>query len=100
MQVLTKDGRTGAAKGWLPRDPFIDHHAQGILITGGTGFALDLFGSYVERGPGGTLSGEGVERRLHHGNAKVREEHFVLRGEEDILWFDVTVPRNNKWPYY
>lgn len=42
-------------KGPVSAQPFIEHNAQGILITGGTGSAVDLLRGHIRKGTGQLL---------------------------------------------
>src|SRR6266568_2109214 len=89
MQVLAIHLKERAAKRGLAHQPLIDHDAKGILVTGSTGMALDLFGSHVQRRSGWWLRLERGERALHHRDAKIAEQHLARGADEEILRFDI-----------
>lgn len=46
-----------AVKGTVPREPFVDHHTQGILVTGRHRMIFPLFGGQVRNGTSHLLFG-------------------------------------------
>src|SRR3989440_9838307 len=90
-QMLTGDLGKGAVKGTIPTEPFIDHHAQSILITGRTRFALKLLRSHVARGSCHILHALGARRLGEQGNTKVTEQDLLASANQQVLRFDIAM---------
>jgi hypothetical protein len=79
IEVVTEHFIEGARERGFPGQPFIDQDAEGILITGGAGVLLDLFGSHVQWGACGWIAQrERIQSAFHHGQAKITEHHLVV----------------------
>src|SRR6266536_5026252 len=89
--MLAQDLKQRATKGRFTAEPFVDQHAQGILIAGSTRFALNLFWSHVYEGACLTLRRERVQTLLDDCDAKITEHDFIVSGEQHILRFDIAV---------
>ena len=67
------------AKGARATEPFIGDDAQRILITGETGFSLQLLGSGIVQRPGHALNADKFRGGSKQGQTEVTEEDFVIR---------------------
>ena len=83
--------RAAALKGRMSREPFIGDDAQRILIAGGFGVPLDLFGGHIVDGPFGQVMvvwSQGTRRRS---DAEVADHELLIVVKQYIFWFQVAM---------
>ena len=93
--MLYSDFERSSFEWGRPAQPFIDHYAKSILITGRSCLTPHLFGCEIERSTCYLLSyglcAIGAARRRKERQAKVAQQEIILRIEEHVLWFDIAV---------
>ena len=80
--MLTGDLGKGAVKGTGSREPFVNHHRKGILITGRAGLALKLFRRHIARRACHILHTMGARGLGNQGNAEVTEQDLLPSSNE------------------
>src|SRR5438876_12235571 len=89
--MLCTDFLKRATKRQFSTEPFVDYHAQSILIAGWQWAALNLFGCHIARGSS-NLIGTRLTRRLSNKrNAKVTQQHLVTSPHQHIFRLDIAV---------
>src|SRR6266853_1873165 len=94
-ELLCGDLIKRAPKRRLTAEPFVNDHAESILVTGWAWLALNLFRSQVEYGSRHRfrhlLCASDERLRCEHGQAEVTEQHLITGTQQHILWLDITV---------
>ena len=71
--------------------PFVDHHPQGVLVTGCTRVPLDLLRSHIGQCAHRLLRAQRGTAVRQGGQPKVREQHLLLPSQQHILRLDIAV---------
>src|SRR5437660_8904025 len=75
----------------LSAKPLIGHNAEGILIAGKSGFALNLLWSHIGPCASMLLGTERFRSGSKQCDSEVTQQHLLILVEQHILWFDVPV---------
>src|SRR5262249_22335050 len=81
----------GPIEGTSPTQPLIGDDPQSILITGGAGFALNLFRGHVSYSAGKHLRALIARTLRNQGQAKITEQDLVVTSHQQVLRLDVAM---------
>src|SRR6266568_1438352 len=84
LHVVTPK-RRGAA------EPFVHHHAQGILIAGGPSLLLNLLRGHVDGGAASLLLFPGFCTVSKGCNAKITQQDVVIWPQQNVLRLDIAM---------
>src|SRR6266571_1700992 len=80
----------GAAKRPGTREPLVDNDAQGVLVAGYTGHALQLLWSGVRDGALEVFQ-DSIQVLGFDGDTEIAEQNFVIWAEQHVVRFDVAM---------
>jgi hypothetical protein len=73
------------------REPFVDHDAQSILITGRAGFTVNLLGGHVIRSANSLLQAERTRIGESEREVKVAEPDLMIRPQKHVTWLHIAM---------
>src|SRR6266487_1214389 len=91
IKVLVSKLRSRTLKGKVAAQPLVDHHGQGVLITGRADVTANLFGRHVVKRAKTLLHLDGSRTNSEQRQTKVAEEHLMLGSYEQVFGLEVTV---------
>jgi hypothetical protein len=88
--MLACNLRKSARKGASAAQPLVDNDAQGVLVAGRAGLALELFRCHISHSTNHVT--DTLARTLGKCcDAEIAEQDFVTPAQQDILWLDVAM---------
>src|SRR6266571_1851245 len=88
-EMLRDDLPLGASKGADTRKPFVHDNSQGILVTGWSWLAPNLFWCHIGDRARHLLCAQGVFPMSDDCDAEITEQHLLVAPEQHILRLDV-----------
>src|SRR6266852_21377 len=80
-----------AMKWTISTEPFIDNDAQGIVVAGGAGFALDLFGRHIRDRADHVLRALVARTLRDESEAEVAEQDIVVSSQQHVFRLHIAV---------